>query len=303
MKKDFYLTRYALLIKKLETAPANYKQLEEYLLSSFEFQDAGITSYSIRTLQRDIKEISSLFNLSIHNKKKGDNSYYIESRPVMEVDEYNQKLLESFQISSALNLHPDFSEFIFFETRKPTGLDLFYDLFFAIRNKRVTSFEYLNYQNQLISSRKVHPLALKESKNRWYLIAVDTNDNVLKSFGLDRIQYLDVSNGKYREKYNYNFKEHFRYAFGVMNFSEQIPQKIILKCGKQQGEYIKSFPLHYTQTVLKNTEEEIFFELHIHPTYDFIQEILSYGSEVVVIEPQSVISKITDILKNALLNY
>ena len=119
MKKDFYLTRYALLIKKLETAPANYKQLEEYLLSSFEFQDAGITSYSIRTLQRDIKEISSLFNLSIHNKKKGDNSYYIESRPVMEVDEYNQKLLESFQISNALNLHPDFSEFIFLRPESP----------------------------------------------------------------------------------------------------------------------------------------------------------------------------------------
>jgi hypothetical protein len=31
----------------------------------------------------------------------------------MEVDEYNQKLLESFQVSNALNLHPDFSDFIF----------------------------------------------------------------------------------------------------------------------------------------------------------------------------------------------
>lgn len=303
MKKDFYLTRYALIIKKLEAAPANYKQIEEYLLNSFEFQDAGITSYSIRTLQRDIKEISSLFHLSIHNRKKGDNSYYIESRPVMEVDEYNQKLLESFQISSALNLHPDFSEFIFFETRKPTGLEHFYDLFFAIRNKRVASFEYLNYQSRLISSRKVHPLALKESKNRWYLIAVDTNDKVLKSFGLDRIQFLNVSDGKYRENYTCNFKEHFRYAFGVMNFAEQAPQRIILKCTKQQGEYIKSFPLHHTQTVVKKTDTRIFFELQLHPTYDFIQEILSFGHEVTVIEPQSVVSKITEILKTSLLNY
>ena len=303
MKKDFYLTRYALIIKKLESAPANYKQLEEYLLNSFEFQDAGITSYSIRTLQRDIKEISSLFSLSIHNKKKGDNNYYIESRPVMEVDEYNQKLLESFQISNALNLHPDFSKFIFFETRKPTGLDHFYDLFFAIRNRRVTTFEYLNYQNHLISSRKVHPLALKESKNRWYLIAVDTNDKVLKSFGLDRIQYLDVSSGKYREKYKYNLKDHFRCSFGVMNSSEQIPQKIILKCSNQQAEYIKSFPLHHTQSVLKKTHEEMFFELHLHPTYDFIQEILSYGSEVTVIEPQTLISTIKNILKIAFSQY
>jgi hypothetical protein len=27
----------------------------------------------------------------------------------MEVDEYNQKLLESFQVSNAMNTHPDFS--------------------------------------------------------------------------------------------------------------------------------------------------------------------------------------------------
>ena len=167
----------------------------------------------------------------------------------------------------------------------------------------MTTFEYLNYQNHLISSRKVHPLALKESKNRWYLIAVDTNDNVLKSFGLDRIQYLDVSSGKYREKYKYNLKDHFRYSFGVMNSSEQTPQKIILKCSNQQAEYIKSFPLHHTQSVLKKTHEEMFFELHLHPTYDFIQEILSYGSEVTVIEPQTLISTIKNILKIAFSQY
>ncbi|STD10951.1 MULTISPECIES: hypothetical protein [Chryseobacterium] len=42
MKKDFYLTRYALIIKRLESSPATYSQLEDYLLNSFEFQDAGI---------------------------------------------------------------------------------------------------------------------------------------------------------------------------------------------------------------------------------------------------------------------
>lgn len=303
MRKDFYLTRYALIIKKLEAAPATYKQIEEYLLSSFEFQDAEIKSYSMRTLQRDIKEISSLFNLSIHNKKKGDNRYYIESRPVMEVDEYNQKLLESFQVSNALNIHPDFAEFIFFETRKPTGLEHFYDLFFAIRNKRIVTFDHFNFKTRLMSERKVHPLALKESKNRWYLIAVDTKDKALKSFGLDRIQYLNVTAQSYREKYNYDLKEHFKYAFGVMNLSSQNPQNIIFKCSKEQGEYIKSFPLHYSQMITKTTNKEVFFELHIHPTYDFIQEIMSYGKEVTIVEPLELADCVKKIYEGCLKNY
>ncbi|WP_419869166.1 helix-turn-helix transcriptional regulator [Chryseobacterium sp. CT-SW4] len=303
MKKDFYLTRYALIIKRLESSPATYEQLEDYLLNSFEFQDAEIKSYSMRTLQRDIREIADLFNLSIHNKKKRDNRYYIESRPIMEVDEYNQKLLESFQVSNALNLHPDFSDFIFFETRKPTGVENFYDLFFAIRNKRVVSFEYYNYKNKLRTSRKVHPLALKESKDRWYLIAIDTKDKILKSFGLDRISYMEVSKGKFREKYSYNFREHFKNAFGVMNLTDQKPQKIVLKCSKHQGEYIKSFPLHQSQTETKITGEDIYFEFFLHPTYDFMQEILSYGKEVTVLEPKCLVEDIRSHLRESLNQY
>ena len=303
MKKDFYLTRYALIIKRLESSPATYAQLEEYLLGSFEFQDAKITGYSIRTLQRDIKEIASLFNLNIHNKKKGDNRYYIESRPVMEIDEYNQKLLESFQISNALNLHPDFSSFVFFETRKPTGLEHFYDLFFAIRNKRVVTFEHFSYQTRLMTSRKVQPLALKESKNRWYLIAVDTKDKALKSFGLGRINYLEVSNGKFREKYNLNFKEYFQNAFGVMNLAQQKPERIVLKCSRHQGEYIRSFPLHTSQKSFRETPQHIWFEFFLHPTYDFMQEVLSFGQEAVILEPACLSEQVTAHLKNALKNY
>ncbi|KQR95082.1 hypothetical protein ASG01_04285 [Chryseobacterium sp. Leaf180] len=303
MKKDFYLTRYALIIKKLETAPATYSQLEDYLLSSFEFQDAGISSYSIRTLQRDVREIANLFNLSIHNKKKGDNRYYIESRPMMEVDEYNQKLLESFQVSNALNVHPDFADLIFFESRKPTGVEHFYDLFFAIRNRRIVSFEHYNYKNKLMTSRKVHPLALKESKDRWYLISVDTKDKSLKSFGLDRINYLNVSDKKFREKYKYNFREHFKNAFGVMNLSEQIPEKIVLKCSIHQGEYIRSFPLHQSQKEIKETVNDIFFEYFLHPTYDFMQEILSFGKEAVVLEPEILVQNIRNHLQESLDHY
>ncbi|MDR2204973.1 MAG: WYL domain-containing protein [Flavobacteriaceae bacterium] len=303
MKKDFYLTRYALIIKKLETAPANYSQIEDYLLNSYEFQDSGATNYSIRTLQRDISEISRLFNISILNKKKGDNRYYIESRPEMEADEYNQKLLESFQVSNTLNLHPEFSDYIFFEARKPTGLGNFYNLFFAIRNRRIIRFEHFNYGTQVTSARKVHPLALKESKDRWYLIAVDAKDKKLKSFGLDRIHHLEISNSKYREKYDFHLKEHFKNAFGVMNLDEHKPEKILLKCSRHQGEYIKSFPLHQSQKTAKEDSENIYFEFFLHPTYDFMQEILSFGDEVTVLEPAHFAVQIKNELKSALEKY
>ena len=69
MKKDFFLARYAVIIKRLERSPATYEEIEKFLLESREFQDAKIYQYSIRTLQRDLKDINSLFNLEIQNKK------------------------------------------------------------------------------------------------------------------------------------------------------------------------------------------------------------------------------------------
>ena len=303
MQKDFYLARYALIIKKIENSPISYPQLKDYLLNSFEFQDAGVRSYSIRTLQRDIKEISRLFNITIHNKKKGDNRYYIESKAETENDEYNQKLLESFHISNALNMHPDFSDFIYFESRKPTGMQHFYDLFFAIRNRRILNFDYTVYKKQERTERKVHPLALKESKNRWYLIAVDTKDEKLKSFGLDRISFLNVSKSKFREKYKCNLKEHFKHSFGVMNLNGMMPEKIVLKCTQEQGEYIRSFPIHKSQKEIPCADEGICFEFFLYPTYDFVQEILSYGKEVKVLEPQSLVSEVKRNLELSLSQY
>ena len=303
MKKDFFLARYALIIKRIERSPATYEEIEKFLLESREFQDAKIYQYSIRTLQRDLKDINSLFNLEILNKKKADNRYFIANRPVMEIDEYNQRLLESYQIINAINAYPDFADYVFLEPRKPRGIGSFYDLLFAIRNKKVVEFEHFSFLNQKITKRKVHPLALKESKDRWYLIAIDTKDKKTKSFGLDRIKYLDVYKASYKERYKIDVKEHFKNSFGVMNLVEQNPKKIVLECSKQQAEYIKSFPLHASQNLVLETPEKVVFEMYLHPTYDFMQEILSYGKEVKVLEPQCLIDDIKIHLQESYKNY
>lgn len=303
MQKDFYLSRYSLIIKKLEAHPTNYNDLEDYLLNSFEFQDAGATSYSIRTLQRDIREISRLFGITIHNKKKGDNRYYIESRPEMEADEYNQKLLESFQISNALSQHPDFADFVFFESRKPTGLEHFYNLFFAIRHRRIINFRHHKYKTDSYSKREVHPLALKESEGRWYLVAVDTGDAQVKSFGLDRIDRLEISKSIFKNKYKFNARKHFRHAFGVMNIADKTPERIHLRCSKEQGRYIASYPIHHSQNIIEENQEFIDFEFLLYPTYDFIQEVLSYGREATILSPQTLISEIRNHLADTLYKY
>lgn len=305
MKKESFLSRYALIIKKLELHPSNFKQIENYLINSFEFQDAGITNYSIRTLQRDVKEIARLFSLEIRCDKKRENKYFIASKPELEQDEYNRKLLESFQVSNAVNMHPEFSEHVFFETRKPSGIDHFYNLYFAIRNRRIITFKHYKYKDGVKSERKVYPLALKENKGRWYLIAVEAEKDEIKSFGLDRIFYLEVLTSKFRGKHASKLKKHYENCFGVIGLgsSEQKPKKIVLKTTREQGQYIKSYPLHTSQSIIQEDTSGFVFELLLYPTYDFMQELLSYGKEIKVLEPQCLIDNIKDHLVESLKKY
>lgn len=302
MKKDFFLTRYALIIKRLEKCAATYEEVESYLLDSFEFQDAGVYRYSKRTFQRDLKAILNLFNLEIVNNRSDDYKYTIISRPIMEVDEYNQRLLESYQIINTLNSYPDFEDYVFLESRKHRGINSFYELLHAIRNRKVIEFSYHNYLRDSHTQRKVYPLLLKESKDRWYLVGLDKKDEQVKCFGLDRISNLSLFDATFK-KYEMDFKTYFKYAFGVICFHNQTPHRIVFECSNSQKEYIKSFPLHDSQIIIEETVEKCVFQMMLYPTYDFMQEILSYGKEVKVIEPTILIDQIKEQLIASCKNY
>ncbi|HCC93064.1 MAG TPA: WYL domain-containing protein [Flavobacteriaceae bacterium] len=302
MKKDFFLTRYALIIKRLEKSAATYEEIEDFLLNSFEFQDANVNTYSKRTLQRDLKAIQNLFNLEIENNRSNQFKYTIVSRPIMEVDEYNQRLLESYQIINTLNSYPDFEDYVYLESRKHRGINYFYELLHSIRNRKVIEFNYHNYAKNTHSTRKVYPLILKESKDRWYLLAVDKKDDLIKCFGLDRISNLFLFDATF-QKIEMDFETYFKYSFGIISFQNQTPYKIILECSTSQKEYIKSFPLHDSQTIIEETVEKCVFEMLLYPTYDFMQEILSYGKEVKILEPPILINQVREQLIASCKNY
>ena len=64
-------------------------------------------------------------------------------------------------------------------------------------------------------------------------------------------------------------------------------ESIRLKVNAYQANYLRSLPLHSSQHELKRTEEYSIFSLHVRPTYDFKQKLLSLGSTVEVLQPES----------------
>ena len=297
MSKETFIARFALIIRRLEKGPATYEQIADFLQKESDIHDKNY-AISIRTLQRDIKDIYSQFNIEIVNEKAGDKMYYIKSRP--ETVEHSQRLMESYQIINAINASQDFADKVFLEARQPKGLEHFHGLLYAINQKRILEFSHYKYWDETVTDRKVHPLALKEAQGRWYLLAVDTHDKKLKSFGLDRMDMIDIQKTSFREKYDYNLKGRFQDAFGIVFLENQDPETVQLKFSYEQGQYVKTYPLHHSQKIVNESKDEMFVELRIHITFDFVKEMLSFGPELEVLKPESLRTTLTNQLRKTL---
>ncbi|MDA9555652.1 WYL domain-containing protein, partial [Pelobium sp.] len=249
--------------------------------------------------KRDLDDIRSLFNINIEydfSKKL----YFINDEGQPEV---NDRMLEAFDTFQALNISSGLSSYIHFEKRKPQGTENLYGLLHSIKNRLLIKFDYQKFWDSEATPRKAEPYALKEFKNRWYVLAKDLKDEQIKSFALDRLTNLEITPKKFKYPSNYNVEEHYRYCFGIISPNGQEPEEVVLSFKPHQGKYLKTLPLHQSQEVIVDTQEELQLKLKLCVTHDFLMELLSFGDQVKVLKPLGLVNEMKDIYTKALEQY
>lgn len=79
---------------------------------------------------------------------------------------------------------------------------------------------------------------------------------------------------------------------------DNIPvESIRLRFIAEQGMYIKTKPLHHSQHLLSMDSDYMVFEYRLSPTFDFFQEVLSYGSDVEVLAPDSFRQRVAECVR------
>ncbi len=297
MSKRISLQRHRLIINKLRRTPCSFEQLRDFLEYESELSEDYL-SCSLRTFQRDVQEIEQLYHIVI-NYNPSLRAYEIVED---ENEVHNERLMEAFEVYNALDMSSSLRNNVILEQRKALGTEHLHGLLHAIRNNREINFRYRSYYDDSVTTRRVQPVAIKEARNRWYLLARDKKDMIFKSFGLDRLERLEISSKKF-ETPNYDPAAEYRYAFGIINGTGEKVCEVQLSFTPREGRYIKSLPLHHSQQLLKETEQESIFGYKLIPTYDFRQEILSYGDQVKVLKPESLKKEIVAQLSSTLSRY
>ena len=246
-----------------------------------------------RTLQRDIHVIREVYNIEI-KCNRSTNEYEITE----DNDLYAQNLLEAFDVFRALQNYGNLSEVIQFEKRLPAGTEYLSPLLRAIKEKRQVKLYYYKFwdKDKEPVVRVIEPYLLKEAQRRWYVLAWDVEKEALRVFGLDRIKHLDDERGvKFQRAVPKDVEHFFDDSFGAWVDNDRTQaEKVQLAFKKlptdspfvpNPAEYLKAMPLHSSQEVVGETDDEIVLKLHLKVTPDFIKELLSYGKQVEVLAP------------------
>ncbi|MPL55110.1 hypothetical protein SDC9_00577 [bioreactor metagenome] len=277
-------------LRRRKDRGATYPEIADYLET--QFAEKGLElKFTERTFQRDKLAIADVFGIQISYSRK-KNAHFIEEE---ELELSQESVFDQLLLVEAYRETKGKADVMFFEPRRARGLEQLNGLIHAITQKKVLSFTYQKFWENEKSSKVVMPYALKEFKNRWYLLAADYQSKnpsfFLKTYGLDRISDLNISNTSFKRE-NIDIEKAYKNSFGIISTLGKETQEILLKFDREQANYIKALPLHHSQTIIAENETETIFRVSLVPTYDFQREILSYGKRVQVLAPESFIQEL-----------
>ena len=261
--------------------------------NGYYYSDPNYTLASVALHEEDIEAIS--FATVLLSQFRGV--------PILE--QYSaavDKILETVNLTRALE-GVDSDQIIQFEKIQTVrGNEWHAPVIEAIKERKKVLFQYRKFDADEAKNYVLHPYLLKEYRNRWYLVGMTDDEGAIRTFGLDRIESMEVLEEDRKLHPTFDAEEYFKHAFGITSHTEK-PEGIVLSFTPHQGMYIKTQPLHQSQQILKDDDQEVRISLKVWPTYELKMQILSFGPEAKVLSPESFQKEIKELLRETLSRY
>ena len=253
-----------------------------------------------RTFYNYRNGLADTFNIIVECDP-GTFEYYIADDGSEQQSKMLNWLLDSASMSGMISDSQDVSDRIILED-VPSARNYLPVVLQALKSSNRIVFSYRPY-NRVNVSRDVviEPYCVRIFKQLWYVIGFNVKDKMIKTYALDRMQDLKISQDKFEMPDDFDPQTYFEDSFGIITTQGEA-KNVVLKVTASQAKYFRALPLHHSQSEEIHDEYSI-LHYHIHITYDFIQEVLSHGKEVQVVKPPELKIAVINELKAALENY
>ena len=265
-----------------------------------------------RQFDRHLDALRSDFGIAIEYDKfkKG---YFINNEGKKDLDafiNFLELVISSNILVESLKDWKNAKDYISFESiGNLKGIEHLNLLLDAVKNKKLISFSHQSFNTDTVMDYYTAPYLLKEYQNRWYVIGLILltengqvkNESVgeLRTFGIDRMSDLKLLEAHFIPDPKINPQKNFEHVIGLY-YSDLDAEDVILSFTPQQGNYIRTLPLHHSQKILQDDDEEFRIKLFVVPNYELRQKILMLGDSVEVIEPDWFREEVIEEIRKAL---
>ena len=251
------------------------------------------TFYNYRQAILDIFHISIEFDPSTYE-------YYLLDEGTNESN-MTDWLLNTAAVSDTLAGARDVAGKIFVED-VPSAREFLAPAIDALKTRHTVSLDYqAYYRSKPTRGIELQPLFLKIFRQRWYITGRVVAEKKIKTYALDRVQSLRILPETFEEDPLFDAEEYTRHSFGVV-FTEGRVHRIALKATPREAKYLRTLPLHPSQEEIVHDSYSIFYYT-MRVTPELVDEIVSRGSRVEVLQPQELRAQVSRELEEALRQY
>ena len=244
--------------------------------------------------------VEEMFDINIQCDKSTF-EYYIDDSGSEENARLKSWLVDSVSLSGMLSNAHDISGRIILEN-VPSAREHLPVIIDALKQNHRIGFSYKSYTRSRPTDGVVlEPYFVKIFKQLWYVIGLNVNDGLIKTYSLDRISRLNLLQETFTMPGDVNPSEFFRDCFGIIT-NKNSAKRIVLRVEPTQAKYFRALPLHPSQQEEVHDEYSV-FTYRMRITYDLKEEIMSHGASIEVLEPKELKTLICTELEQALMNY
>lgn len=176
--------------------------------------------------------------------------------------------------------------------------------FSAIQASSVVRVQYKLFTSSELRETIISPYLLKEYNNRWYLIGAAFDTGRILNFALDRIESINILPEYEYQQAPDDLSDRYEDIIGITYYEDAEIHKIIFWVSDKSSQYVETKPLHGSQTHIKGSHEKeirtiydipsggTLFSIECMENYELIRELCSFGGELKVLSPQSIVDSV-----------
>jgi hypothetical protein len=305
MKPALIFNQYIWIINTLR---AYHKMTFEELNQKWQDDDVADGNPLQRSsFNRHRDAILDMFGLIIDCEPK-TYKYYISNKEVLGDDSIERWLFSTLTVHGVLADSASIQERIILESA-PEGEEYLDTIIRGIKTNHRLRMGYKKFQAEGYE-KTVCPYALKLFRQRWYLLALNDDDQI-RIYALDRMTMVELTDETFEMPADFSAQTYFSEYFGVLTTDTPLVH-VVVRAHKWMPNYLRTLPLHHSQRELESgeithadssTTAYTDFSFDIRPTSDFLGELLRHSDGIEVLQPLDLRERMRQMIAETLKRY